>query len=706
MTTLNTNATNQLNYINAGHLIGTINLLPSFANDINNFIDNGGSFSNGSSHQIKFYTEEGGFYLSYNPEHVNNFGITEPPTITIINLSTDNISALAEEVGHALSPNGQEPAKNFPSATAYANDRIWAEVDSITYAYECYKKVEAATGKSGNNNPYYSPLFDTDTYKGLLETNNREGLYKAAEKHPPSSGNALSYRDLYQYQFLVEMRPDIIEYLWGKEGLSGNIDPNYLHWFLLKNPELLDENYKNIKIENIFHDLLDYQKYLEAQKTLQEFKNKLQGGYLKLKSLFAPLLKWLGVDRDGEFNIYDPFLLDLNGDGVKTIGHDGFNKAIFDHNGNGLKTATGWVDPNDGILVRDLDGDAKITRGAEMFGDQTLLADSVSKAIHGLAALADLDSNKDGKISAEDEAFSELQVWVDANSDGVTDEGELKTLVELEIAEISLDCQEVDQQLGAGNRLTHTGTYTKTDGTTGKTGDVDFALDTLHTQFTDTIAMTDEQAERPNIAGSGNLRELNQAAALSESLAQVLDAYATLSSKEEQIAMLDSLLLEWAKTDENYGGFSMIAFSTFSNQGSGGRALTPSQVRNMSVLGLDVPKITKETIEKVNILDSFSGTKTSQVFVLNNEEIQKFLDTVEETYASLHAQVYQSLIFQTRLQVYLQNLDLVFTDDTFAFDYSQVKAKFEEVAIINPQKAFVDLAEFIVYGELANENDA
>ena len=40
-------------------------------------------------------------------------------------------------------------------------------------------------------------------------------------------------------------------------------------------------------------------------------------------------------------DLHDPLAIDLDGDGIETIGADG--TVVFDHNGDGVKTGTGWV---------------------------------------------------------------------------------------------------------------------------------------------------------------------------------------------------------------------------------------------------------------------------------------------------------------------------------------------------------------------------
>jgi hypothetical protein len=100
----------------------------------------------------------------------------------------------------------------------------------------------------------------------------------------------------------------------------------------------------------------------------------------------------------------DPLVLDLDGDGVETVSAS--NGAYFDHDGNGFAERSGWVSSDDGLLVFDKNGDGIVNDGKELFGDQTILEDG-TKASHGFQALTDLDDNQDGKIDANDAAFSQ-----------------------------------------------------------------------------------------------------------------------------------------------------------------------------------------------------------------------------------------------------------------------------------------------------------
>ena len=157
----------------------------------------------------------------------------------------------------------------------------------------------------------------------------------------------------------------------------------------------------------------------------------------------------------------DPLVLDLDGDGLELISANG--TVLFDHNADGIKTGTGWAAPNDGLLVRDLNGNGLIDSGRELFGIDTLKANNTF-ATQGFDALKELDSNADGLITNLDAAFSQLKVWQDLNQDGVSQAGELKTLGQWGITSISATGSTSGPQAGqviAGNRVDLSGAFTR-----------------------------------------------------------------------------------------------------------------------------------------------------------------------------------------------------------------------------------------------------
>ena len=72
-------------------------------------------------------------------------------------------------------------------------------------------------------------------------------------------------------------------------------------------------------------------------------------------------------------------MFDLDGDGVELAPADG--SVLFDHDADGVRTGTQWVRPDDGLLVRDRDGNGTIDSGRELFGDQQALAQTHAEFI-------------------------------------------------------------------------------------------------------------------------------------------------------------------------------------------------------------------------------------------------------------------------------------------------------------------------------------
>ena len=196
--------------------------------------------------------------------------------------------------------------------------------------------------------------------------------------------------------------------------------------------------------------------------------------------------------------------------------------------------------------MRDLNANGTIDRGRELFGDQTLLANGQTAA-NGFSALADLDSNADGIIDASDTAFAQLKVWQDLNQDGISQAEELKTLDEAGITSINLTST-VRNQGQNGNTITSTGTFTKADGSTGTTADVNLAINTATTAFVDDVEVPETLLNLPDMSGSGQVRNLQQAAVLSPTLAELLTQYSAATTREAQLALMDQMLLAWADT--------------------------------------------------------------------------------------------------------------------------------------------------------------
>jgi hypothetical protein len=88
----------------------------------------------------------------------------------------------------------------------------------------------------------------------------------------------------------------------------------------------------------------------------------------------------------------------------------------FDLMGREATVRTDWVGAATPWLAMDRDGNGSIDDGRELFGSMTLLPDG-RRATNGFLALAALDDDGDGRITAHDASFARLLVWRDANQD-------------------------------------------------------------------------------------------------------------------------------------------------------------------------------------------------------------------------------------------------------------------------------------------------
>jgi len=223
----------------------------------------------------------------------------------------------------------------------------------------------------------------------------------------------------------------------------------------------------------------------------------------------------------------DPLVLDLDGGGIRTSAIDPNAPIYFDQNGDGIRTATGWIGAGEALVVRDLNGNGLIDSGRELFGDSTVLTHGATvgqTAANGFAALADLDRDAngvaDGKFDSHDAAFDSVRLWQDANQDGISQAGELHTFAELGIASINVTGAAGSIDLGGGNTQTMSGSFTRSDGETGGSGTADvagslqLANNDFYRQFTDNPALTEAAQALPQMQGSGWVRDLRDAMSL------------------------------------------------------------------------------------------------------------------------------------------------------------------------------------------------
>jgi hypothetical protein len=179
-----------------------------------------------------------------------------------------------------------------------------------------------------------------------------------------------------------------------------------------------------------------------------------------------------------------PVVLDLNRDGALT-----YANVIMDVNSDGVMDNTLWAGMQDGVLVWDKYRDGRVHDHSQyaftLYGGKTDL--------EGLAL--GFDTNRDGVFNAQDEKFDQFMVWQDADQDGVSDAGEVRSLADESITQINLVSDGVQRTPAAGVTETGRSTASLADGGTMLVADVAFAYSTA-TETAVAAHMANQLADR------------------------------------------------------------------------------------------------------------------------------------------------------------------------------------------------------------------
>ena len=184
---------------------------------------------------------------------------------------------------------------------------------------------------------------------------------------------------------------------------------------------------------------------------------------------FGPILVDSVIDLNPELNdLYlrarnfvrrDPLAIDLDGDGIETVGVNA--GVLFDHNADAIKTGTGWLKADDAFVVLDRDGNGTIDSGRELFGVDTIVGTEpitgrTLYAADGFAALKSLDANGDGLFNSADAQYANVRLWRDLNQDGISQTAELQDLATAGITALDLATRKATRTLPGGNTQTLT----------------------------------------------------------------------------------------------------------------------------------------------------------------------------------------------------------------------------------------------------------
>ncbi|MEL6663132.1 MAG: calcium-binding protein, partial [Pseudomonadota bacterium] len=243
--------------------------------------------------------------------------------------------------------------------------------------------------------------------------------------------------------------------------------------------------------------------------------------------------------------IVDPLVIDLEGNGLDLISRDEA-RVLFDVDADGDLELMGWVAPSDAFLVLDENGNGLIDDVTEMFGQPGQL---------GFAELAMLDDFSDpfdpvSVIDHRDSRFSELLIWQDLDSDGINDQGELTSLVEAGITQITLDVSPVGTWQ-AGNLVFEDAPYSRAgQADYGRIAEVFFAFSDLtpNELISEQSGPSDTFVTDMDSRGYGQLASWSRTAENNAAFAAQLTAFtdANLDNIPSVLAQIPDFLFEWA----------------------------------------------------------------------------------------------------------------------------------------------------------------
>ncbi|MFH0783337.1 MAG: calcium-binding protein, partial [Pseudomonadota bacterium] len=391
--------------------------------------------------------------------------------------------------------------------------------------------------------------------------------------------------------------------------------------------------------------------------------------YAFLKGNFNDLLKFLIPPYALFSSIYDaidairdkfqqatqqgsPLILDLDNDGIETTAVKA--GTYFDHGGDGFAEQTGWVGQDDGLLVMDRNGNGQIDTGAELFGNNTLLANG-TKAANGFAALAELDTNHDGTVDAQDAAFAGLRVWKDSNGDGISATNELLSLAEAGVQAIATGYTTSTLVDADGNAHKQTGGFTRTDGGSATVSDVWFAVDRAHSVATEWLVVPTDIAVLPDAKGYGTVYNLHQAMIRDASgvLKSLVGQFVAADSGAERDDLVEKIIYKWVGVD----------------------GVAPDS------RGLYVDA------RKLESLEAFLSENFLQYNIYSNPYQQAGAD-ITQGFAALKELVYGQLAAQT-------NLSTLYAQISYSYDETNqtLRGNLDQIAADLPQKLQADRAQ-------------
>ena len=244
---------------------------------------------------------------------------------------------------------------------------------------------------------------------------------------------------------------------------------------------------------------------------------------------------------DASIEVIDPLVLDLNGDGLHTLSLE--EGVYYDYLSDGFDRKTGWLSEEDGFLVYDKNQNGIVDNGSELFGNTAQKEDG-SYYGTGLEMLKAMDSNQDGVIDSKDDIWSQLAVWQDKNSDGISQKEEMLSMDSLGITQFSLESENI-QQTDNGNMIVAQTEYMTGDGESHTLGEIDFAINVRDTKENTAVELSKEIEKLPQLQGMGRVKSLRSVMQEKADLKELVEQYSAETDMRKKMQLVEQIVTLW-----------------------------------------------------------------------------------------------------------------------------------------------------------------
>jgi hypothetical protein len=243
--------------------------------------------------------------------------------------------------------------------------------------------------------------------------------------------------------------------------------------------------------------------------------------------------------------VSSPLVLDTDGNGFETKAKTA--GVYFDLDNNGFAEKTAWTN-GDAFLTYDLNGNGKIDNGGELFGNHTLVGNE--KAADGFAALSQYDENGDGFIDENDSVYQLMRLWND-NGNGISEDGEFKTLEEMGVNSIDLNQTAPETINYTDATVSGVSSAEMTDGTSRTVADFWFNVSTADTMQIYDGEFDEDILALPDVRSFGKMPSLRVAMQTDESgeLKELVTDFMASRDFDERDVLLKQILYKMTGAD-------------------------------------------------------------------------------------------------------------------------------------------------------------